>query len=633
MRQYIKWAWTMWMWGAVCLSYAQPSYYLAEVDLRQVENDQLLVRLQVPSVEEARIEFHMPRIVPGTYSISNFGRFITQLSAFDAEDTPLSVTQLDTNRWEITEAQKLAYLTYLVDDTFDADQAGGIFQPAGTNIEEGKNFFINTFGFFGYLDGYKDKTYRVTFHHDASLYGSTSLKRMRSSEESDTFEATNYFELADNPLLYAQPDTAWFNIANTKILVSIYAQNGGLKADAVKKEIQETLAAQASYLGGILPVEQYSFLIYTEPISAGSFGALEHAYSSMYYLPEPQNPSAAARMTSTIQSIAAHEFFHIVTPLTIHSEEIGNFDFINTKMSKHLWLYEGVTEYFANHALLVGEVNSRQDFIKSMQEKIQDMSNYQDTLPFTEMSTHVLDRYADEYQNVYQKGAIIGLCLDILLREYSNGEEGLIDLLSKLGKKYGKDQSFKDEELFEEIASLSDPRIRTFFEKYVEGPEPLPLADILPKVGIGYKQEPATPALLIGNAIVDASSLLLISSSQIRELSLPDHVFLILKTAQTGEFQAQQTIITSFGKVKSKKFATSVDALQALQLTLQTGQYVTYKGYFTRDGRSFEKISGEVQVTKGEAPGKIKVGWIKKSKLTPQQIKLRESWLFSAGAQ
>ena len=273
----------------------------------------------------------------------------------------------------------------------------------------------------------------------------------------------------------------------------------------------------------------------------------------MYNLPEPQSPSAANRMTSTIQSIAAHEFFHIVTPLTLHSEEIGNFDFINTKMSKHLWLYEGVTEYFSHHAILVGEVNNRQDFIESIREKVYDMSNYQDSLPFTEMSQHVLDTYADEYQNVYQKGAIIGLCLDILLREYSNGEEGLIDVLSKLGKKYGKDRSFKDEELFDEIVSLSDPRIRTFFKKYVEGPEPLPLADILPKVGIGHKQEPSTPALLVGNAIVSRNGLVLFMPPSQIQMSLPDYVFLILKTAQAGEFQAQQTIITSFGKIKSKK--------------------------------------------------------------------------------
>ena len=41
----------------------------------------------------------------------------------------------------------------------------------------------------------------------------------------------------------------------------------------------------------------------------------------------------------------AHEFLHIVTPLAIHAQQINDFDFYSPSMSKHLWLYEGVTEY------------------------------------------------------------------------------------------------------------------------------------------------------------------------------------------------------------------------------------------------------------------------------------------------
>jgi predicted metalloprotease with PDZ domain len=34
--------------------------------------------------------------------------------------------------------------------------------------------------------------------------------------------------------------------------------------------------------------------------------------------------------------------------LSIHSKEIQDFDYNDPKMSEHLWMYEGVTEYFAN---------------------------------------------------------------------------------------------------------------------------------------------------------------------------------------------------------------------------------------------------------------------------------------------
>jgi predicted metalloprotease with PDZ domain len=53
-------------------------------------------------------------------------------------------------------------------------------------------------------------------------------------------------------------------------------------------------------------------------------------------------------LVKSMMDVVSHEFFHIVTPLSIHSKEIQDFDYNDPKMSEHLWMYEGVTEYFAN---------------------------------------------------------------------------------------------------------------------------------------------------------------------------------------------------------------------------------------------------------------------------------------------
>jgi hypothetical protein len=100
-------------------------------------------------------------------------------------------------------------------------------------------------------------------------------------------------------------------------------------------------------LGGDLPVDKYAFLIYTDDKYgySGGEGALEHSYCSMYYYPERDEKQLADEFVDP----CAHEFFHIITPLTIHSEEIQNFDFNDPKMSRHLWLYEGSTEYHAQN--------------------------------------------------------------------------------------------------------------------------------------------------------------------------------------------------------------------------------------------------------------------------------------------
>ncbi len=99
------------------------------------------------------------------------------------------------------------------------------------------------------------------------------------------------------------------------------------------------------------------------------------------------------------------------------------------------------------------------------------------------MSENALARQ-DQYYNVYLKGALVGLCLDVRLRIWSDGRYGTQNLMHDLAEQLGPGQPFAEEELFDRIAKLTDPTLRDFFRRYVEGTEPLPLAEIFEKTGI-----------------------------------------------------------------------------------------------------------------------------------------------------
>ncbi|MCJ8164523.1 peptidase M61 [Pontibacter sp. E15-1] len=461
--------------------------YTFTVDLTKVRNDRVQVTLQAPALSTEEVVYIMPKIVPGTYSVSDFGKYVTSFTALDAKGNPLPVQQLDTNRWKISNALALHKVTYWVDDTFDTPKKeDALFEPGGTNIEENRNFLLNTFGFVGYFDGMKQLPYELNITKPPGFYGSTALQVTSSTDSTDRYVLPNYMELADSPLMYNRPDTTVITLGNTKVLVSVYSPTGNITSQPVAATVKSILEAQRSYLGGTLPVEKYAFIIYVpERVGkTGAYGALEHSYSSVYFLPEMPE----AQFSSTIRDVAAHEFFHIVTPLSIHSEEIGNFDYINPKMSEHLWLYEGVTEYFASHVQAYEKLYDLDEYLEKLREYIiSSKSYYNDTLPFTQMSAQVLDKYEKEYGNVYQKGALIGLVLDITLRDLSGGAYGLRNLMLDLSKTYGKQNSFKDEELFDKIAAITYPEVREFFSKYVEGSNPLPLEETFRKVGIRYE--------------------------------------------------------------------------------------------------------------------------------------------------
>ena len=129
---------------------------------------------------------------------------------------------------------------------------------------------------------------------------------------------------------------------------------------------------------------------------------------------------------------------------------------------------------------------SNEDYLKLIDSKLRNAKQYNDTLAFTTMSSGCLDKYKDQYGNVYQKGALIGLCLDIQLRYLSRGKYGIQDLMKDLSKTYGKEKSFKDEELFNKITQLTYPEIGIFFKRYVAGNEPLPIKETLALVGIEF---------------------------------------------------------------------------------------------------------------------------------------------------
>ncbi len=470
---------------------SQTDSYQFSVDLRKVKNDMLNVELIVPKMSGDKALYRFPAMVPGTYAVYNFGRFIHNLKAYDKDGGELTVTSADTNSWEIQNAANLYRLTYDVEDTYDSRQGNPVFEPAGMNIEEDTNYVVNNHGFFGYFDGYIDNTYVLKFEMPQGFYGATSLNAVERTADEETFSAPGYHYLVDNPIMFSFADTASISFDEANVMISVYSPGKGMNAPDIADDLKPLLNAIRQYLGGRLPTDRYTFIFYftNKPGVSGANGALEHNQSSMYYMPDVPS-SYKSYMLKMLVSTCAHEFMHIVTPLNLHSEEIGNFDFNNPVMSEHLWLYEGSTEYAAEYIQLREGLMTLKEYVEAINRKLQGSGRFNDTLSFTEMSKGALDVHKRQYQNVYEKGALINLCLDILIRSESDGSQGLKDVIAKLLEKYGKNKSFKDEDLFNDFTALTSPGINDFFMRYVAGSERLPYKEILGLVGLNFESTP-----------------------------------------------------------------------------------------------------------------------------------------------
>ncbi len=473
--------------------------YHYHINLNNVTDDKLTVELTPPDIRENEAVFNFPAMVPGTYEVYNFGRFISNVKATGKNGTVIKVEKVNSDTYKFSPANQIEQISYQVEDSWDTKISEKVvFEPAGTNIEKDKNFVFNTHGFFGYFTGLTDRNFILEFDKPFGFFPSTGLTNLKVGASKDVISVFDYHDLVDSPILYCPADTTTIMVANTKVLVSVYSPNKVITSKFAANTLSQLLSAQRDYLDGNLPVEKYAFLFYFTDKStlSGASGALEHSYSSFYVLPEMDTLSIA----QTIRDVSAHEFFHIVTPLNIHADEIGNFDFNEPKMSEHLWLYEGLTEYAAHHAQVKSGLIGYDVFFQVMMEKYNNsLDQYNDTCSFTYMSKNVLTpHYHKQYNNVYEKGALIGMCLDIMCRYYSNGEYGTQNLMKDLAKTYGKNKSFKDKDLFGDIEKLTFPEVRKFLDDCVAGHKPLPMVEIFKMVGLELIKERQTETVTLG---------------------------------------------------------------------------------------------------------------------------------------
>lgn len=485
--------------AAVGIAKAQTTYEV-EIDLKNVVDDRIHVSMRVPAITADTATIVFPVVTPGTYEQQDWWRYVHDFAAFDIKGKPLPVRRSADSQFVVERARQLHSVTYRLDDSFDVPDDGRppVFEPSGTSFEADTIMQLNHCGIVGFVDGLQRRPFHVTVTKPARLYGASALRIERVSDTVDRYRAESYDMLNDSPVLYAVADTASFVVGGTHVLVACAHRKNHNYAERTKHQLDSVCKAVAAFLG-TMPVDRYAFLInvwYPDTMSnaatKGAFGALEHSYSSLYFM-HPE-------MMKDVKDIAAHEFLHILMPLNLHSEEIETFDFRTPNMSRHLWLYEGMTEYFAHLSLVRYGLMQPTSFMKSsVNSAIRQSATIPHDFRFTEFSRRVLEQpYQSMYPLVYTYGMLNGFLVDILMREATGGKQGALDLVKSLSAKYGRSKPFIDTLLFNDIDSIAPPSVSAYCRRYINGNERIPLEDVLAKIGWKYDSVSATDGWTFG---------------------------------------------------------------------------------------------------------------------------------------
>jgi predicted metalloprotease with PDZ domain len=453
------------------------------VDVATPASHAIGVTLRVDSLAPGDTIFQFAATAPGTYQTMDIGRFVRELRATDARGRPVPVARVSTNQWRIASPARVRTIRWRVLDTWHAPITEFPVYPMAGSSRERDHALLNFHAIVGFPATQQASPITVRLLRPRDWQVATALR-----EEGGVFRADSFDHLVDSPVLTGRLTTARTCVTGVPVDVAVHSPTGQITAEQLKGAMHGTLEAAGKFLG-TLPVDRYVFLFDFADVGKGAArGAWEHSYSSAYTLDEtPYTPEVGAGITG----IAAHEFFHIVTPLNIHSEIVARFDYQRPVPSRHLWLYEGVTEWAAQKMRQEGGLATLDEYLRMLAGKARvDRTRYDTTYSLTDLArTSYTAEGARQYGNIYMRGALVAGLLDIRLLQLSEGRRGLRALVGDLAREYGKARPFAEDSLIPQIVARTHPEIGDFFARYVARAEPLPLREYYARLGIAVETD------------------------------------------------------------------------------------------------------------------------------------------------
>jgi predicted metalloprotease with PDZ domain len=477
---------------ALALENPSPPQLELQYHLRLLRPTTHLVEVEITAAQVAApvLNFVLPAWAPGRYAIYDFAKNVQEFEAAGAQGQPLGWTKLDKQTWrvETTDAGGKVRVRYRV---FANDLTGSFSQFDSSHAcLTGPSLFM-------YVADHKPDPLTLTVEAPPNW---KLVSGFSESTEQRTFQVPNYDLLIDTPLeISAECSLQQFSERGKTIRVAVHSyadQDNDLSrlVDGLKKIVRSEMAMMPEP-----DLRDYTFIFHFTPgISQGD--GMEHFNSSQIIIQGELSGTGLAEALET----AAHEFFHLWNVKRLRPAGLGPFDYTREQYTRSLWFTEGVTAYYAYLHLLRSGVWSRQQFLAHLAEEIRGLELEPGRLLMSAESSSFhawfYDRspqmqetnFANTTISYYNKGAVLGMLLDLEIRARTGGQKSLDDVLLAMYRKfyappaadyYGPGQGYKSEDILQAVNAVAGSDFTTFFERYVRGTEPLPYAPTLASAG------------------------------------------------------------------------------------------------------------------------------------------------------
>jgi predicted metalloprotease with PDZ domain len=446
--------------------------------------EQHLVEVQIFLPEgTAQSELQLP-VWNALYQVRDFAQYVNWVRAKDRSGHPLAVRELNHSRWQIQGAERGAIVEYQM----YVDAPGPFNAQLNTH-----HAFFNLAQILMYpVDG-RSAALNVRFSHIPE--GWRIATPLASSFSGEEFTAANYDRLVDSPVEIGKFQESDFDEGGGHYRVIVDADSGDFDLAKIVATLHKIVAAATSWMND-RPFETYTFFYHFPRGPAG--GGMEHAFSTAIDV----NAEVMRQSLDALTSVTAHEFFHLWNVKRIRPQTLEPIDYTKENYTRALWFSEGVTSTAEGTIQLRAGLLDEEQYLYRLGEQITELERRPAHLTQSAEESS-LDawlegsgyyRRADRSVSYYNKGELLGVMLDLAVREASHGQASLREVLQWMNDNYAKKGRFFNDSagVREAAEAVSHSDLGAFFTKYVAGTEEIPWNDFLRSVGLRVEVVPNT---------------------------------------------------------------------------------------------------------------------------------------------
>lgn len=458
-----------------------------KLNLRSVANHLPEVNIILPEGKEENLRIVFPTFVPGSFTELAPANLIENLIGITVDSQTIQAKRTSINSFELKNTPSIKQVKYQFQFSWNVNYSEhGFFPQLGSALKKENYILLNFGSLLPFFDGKEKKPIKVIIEKDAVYNGFSTLLKLKSEINSETYSAKNYLHLIDNPIVLTTNYETVFRSGGTTFhcLSNTF---GKLSEQALLKTLKPVCDGVTKFCKS-LNVKDYYFFIFL--VDSGDikgtfkeedYGAVQHSAASVMVF---KNHADLYKIQKELQQTASHELFHLFEPLNLKTDATSKLNMKAKLPTEHLWLFEGVTEYFSLLMQYREDLITQADFIREIRNKISLMQFYEPFSLTQKSEESILNGNETYYRNFYYKGCVAAMMLDLKLLELSQGQLNLQELLLRFKRSMKENYVVKDEELIGELIKISSfSELKSFFEKYIVGTEEIDFNQYLSLIG------------------------------------------------------------------------------------------------------------------------------------------------------